>query len=122
MASDTDFLTTQKNGVVAINGLNQTLVSFADVYAYGLGKLRSQTVTATTQIATGSGRLVSMNIVVAGAAGLVHDALVASASGLNAIAVSPASVGTVAVGAPFTTGLVVAPGAGQSVNVVYSLD
>jgi hypothetical protein len=33
-----------------------------------------------------------------------------------------AAVGTYAVGAKFTHGLVVAPGTGQSINVTYSLD
>lgn len=40
----------------------------------------------------------------------------------NRITATAASVATVQIGAPFTTGLVVEPGAGQSLNVIYSLD
>jgi hypothetical protein len=40
----------------------------------------------------------------------------------NRMTATAASVATVQIGAPFTTGLVVEPGAGQSLNVIYSLD
>jgi hypothetical protein len=40
----------------------------------------------------------------------------------NRMTATAASVATVPIGAPFTTGLVVEPGAGQSLNVIYSLD
>jgi hypothetical protein len=35
---------------------------------------------------------------------------------------TPLTIGTYLVGAPFTTGLVIVPGTGQSINAIYSLD
>jgi hypothetical protein len=194
MATLDDILTTQKNGVVAINNLNQSLTAFYDKYTYVSGQYRSVTVTSRTEVARGSGRLIAMNIVVAGAAGGIYDEIVANVtlatgdgskatvsftpavdfavgdtifvtgidpSGYNEAAgdtvtdivsatsvkyvnattatyvsggfvfnkkaseliiVTPASPGITQIGAPFTKGLVIEPGAGQSVNVTYSLD
>ena len=199
MATLDDILTTQKNGVVAINNINQTLTSFYNKYAYVAGSLRSATVTSRTQVAVGSGRLVAIVVVVKGSAdGFVYDSRTptittatdngttatityvgsyavaindtvvitgnsvsaynisavvngvgtgavtgtytlqfpltpnpgAGTGGLlfnqnpaNVIATSPtAAVGVYQVGSPFSTGLVIAPGTGQSVNVIYSLD
>lgn len=194
MATLDDILTTQKNGVVAINNLNQSLAAFYEKYAYVSGQYRSLTVTSRTEVARGSGRLISMNIVVAGAAGGIYDEIVANVtlatgdgskatvsftpavdfavgdtifvtgvdpSGYNEAAgdtvtdvvsttsvkyanattaayvsggfvfnkkaseliiVTPASTGITQIGIPFTKGLVIEPGAGQSVNVTYSLD
>lgn len=194
MATLDDILTTQKNGVVAVNNLNQTLTAFYNKYTYVSGQYRSTTVTSRTEVARGSGRLISMNIVVAGAAGGIYDEIVANVtlatgdgskatisftpavdfavgdtvyvSGINPagynnagvnpvtdvvsptsiryvnattttyvsgglvfnkkatelIIVTPAVVGITQIGLPFSKGLVIDPGAGQSVNVTYSLD
>lgn len=194
MATLDDILTTQKNGVVAINNLNQSLTAFYNKYTYVSGQYRSETITSRTQVARGSGRLISMNVVVAGAAGGIYDEIVANVtlatgdgskatisftpavdfavgdtayitgitpSGYNAAAgvavsdvvsstsikyinattttyvsgglvfnkkaseliiVTPAVVAITQIGTPFTKGLVIDPGAGQSVNVTYSLD
>lgn len=51
------------------------------------------------------------------AAGIVFNQKAA-----NRICATSITVDTHLVGAPFTTGLVIEPGAGQSVNVIYSLD
>lgn len=194
MATLDDILTTQKNGVVAVNNLSQALTSFYNKYTYVSGQYRSATVSSRTEVARGSGRLISMNIVIAGAAGGIYDEIVANVtlvtgdtakatisftpavnfavgdtifvtgvdpSGYNEltgdtvtdvvsstsvkyanattttyvsgglvfnkkaselIIVTPASTGITQIGAPFTKGLVIDPGAGQSVNVTYSLD
>lgn len=194
MATLDDILTTQKNGVVAVNNLSQSLNAFYDKYTYISGQYRSETITTRTQVARGSGRLIAMNIVIAGAAGGIYDEIVANVtlatgdgskatisftpavdfavgdtifvtsvnpSGYNnagvnpvtdivsstsvkyanattttyvsggfvfnkkaseLIIVTPASVGITQIGAPFTKGLVIDPGAGQSVNVTYSLN
>jgi hypothetical protein len=53
MATIDDILTTQKNGVVAINNLAQTLTSFYSVYASVTGKSTSNTVNTVTGIFTG---------------------------------------------------------------------
>lgn len=40
----------------------------------------------------------------------------------NVITATGTTAGTYQIGAPFTTGLVIEPGTGQSINVIYSLD
>lgn len=114
-ASLDDILTAQKNGVVAINNLSQGTLR-------GLGTQTSVTVTAATVIYVGAGYLVSFSIVVAGsAAGTISNTnAVASVAAANALCATPATVGIVKVGQVFSTGLVVTPGTGQSINVTYS--
>ena len=119
MATIDDILTTQKNGVVAINNLGTTLKS------YNEGQYTSSTVTGSTLIVAGAGRLVSIIIVIAGTTtGYVYNSsTVAGILPANAIlALPPSAVGVYPVGAKFTAGLVIVPGTGQSVNVTYSLD
>jgi len=114
-ASLDDILTTQKNGVVAINNLAQTT-------ARGLGTQTSVTVTAATLIYAGTGYLVSFSVIVAGStAGTISNAgTTATVSAANALCAIPATVGIVKVGQIFSKGLVVTPGTGQSINVTYS--
>jgi len=115
MASQDDMLTTQKNGVLATN-------SVVSVIRRAQGQYTSQTVTAATVIATGEGFLVNFSIVVAGAAGVIYNFnSVTSPPASGALAATPATVGIYSAGMVFTSGLVVVPGAGQSVNVTYSL-
>ena len=115
MASQDDMLTTQKNGVLATN-------SVVSVIRRAQGQYTSQTVTAATLIATGEGFLVGFSVVVAGAAGLIHNFNTAtSPTAASALAATPATIGIYPAGMVFTSGLVVVPGAGQSVNVTYSL-
>jgi hypothetical protein len=115
MASQDDMLTTQKNGVLATN-------SVVSVIRRAQGQYTSQTVTAATLIATGEGFLVNFSVVVAGAAGLINNFnSVTSPPAAGALAATPATVGIYPAGMVFTSGLVVVPGAGQSVNVTYSL-
>ncbi len=115
MASLDDILTTQKNGVVAINNLSQGTLR-------GLGTQTSATVTAATVIYANRGYLVNFSVVVAGStAGTISNAgTIASVAATNALCAIPATVGVVKVGQVFSDGLVVTPGTGQSVNVTYS--
>ena len=116
MANIDDLLTTTKNAVVAINNLSQT-------YKYFHGQKTAPIVTASTLVAAGSGYIVNFVVTVAGAAGTINNsATTAGAGASNVLFVTPATVGVYAVGARFTNGLVVIPGAGQSVTVTYSLD
>lgn len=117
MATLDDILTAQKNGVVAINNLNQTTAKIA-------GTATAATVAASTVAVSGVGRLVSFSVTVAGSsAGMVHDAsVVASAAATNALAAVPNVLGVYQVGARFSRGLTIVPGTGQSLNVTYSLD
>ena len=114
-ASIDDLLTTQKNGVVAINGLAQAT-------ARTLGTQTSLTVTAATLIYVGKGYLVNFSVVVAGStAGTINNTgAVASVAAANALCAIPATVGVVKLGQVFSAGLVVTPGTGQSVNVTFS--
>lgn len=67
MATLDDILTTQKNGVIAINNLNQTLTTFQKNYAYAVGQYTSDGISATGAIISlSAGRLVSINTIVAG--------------------------------------------------------
>ena len=113
-ASLSDILTAQKNGVVAINGVAQTNLR-------SLGTVTSQTVTTATVIFVGQGYLVNFSVIVAGAAGVIYDFnSTSSPPAADALCATPATVGVFKTGQVFTTGLVVVPGAGQSINVTYS--
>lgn len=122
MATLDDILTTQKNGVVAINNLNQT-------NSYLGGRITSATVAAasgSTLIVTGSGRLINYSITIKGsAAGFVYNAISTNTTAPeNALIATTATqeVGVYSAGLHFSNGLVVSPGTGQSINVTYSLD
>jgi hypothetical protein len=110
-----DLLTTQKNGVVAINNLSQGSLR-------SLGTQTSVTVTAATVIYIGSGYLVNFSVVVAGStAGTINNAnSIASVAAANALCVVPNSVGITKAGQIFSSGIVVTPGTGQSINITYS--
>jgi len=115
MSSLDTIATIQKNGVIAINGLAQT-------NARGLGTTTSSVITSGTLVLSGAGYLVRYSILVAGSAGTINNAASTSASAPgNALCVTQATVGIYNVGIPFTNGLVVNPGSGQSVVVVYSI-
>lgn len=79
MATLDDILTTQKNGVVAINNLSQTLTSFYTDYSYISGENTSGSVTSTTAqtVASGAGRFVAYTTVATGGSstGLVYDSI-----------------------------------------------
>lgn len=119
MANLDDILTTQKNGVIAINNINQ--ISY-----YLGGRVTSQTVNSDTVIAISSGRIVSYSITEKGStAGKIYNsATVANASTSNQLLSTTATqeVGVYTAGLVFTNGLVVSPGTGQYINVTYSLD
>lgn len=192
MATLDDQLTASKNGVVGINAIGEAVADFASRIA---GEFRSLTVTSRTEIASGPGRLLAINVIAAGSAsGKIYDSIMPQATGssgtgvnatvtyrqtyafdagdtvivsgmapagyntiaagvvivsststsvtyanvttgtmttagrvfnpkaANVISATPTTIGTYYVNAPFTTGLVVDPGASQSINVVYSLD
>lgn len=119
MASLDDILTTQKNGVVALNNVFNAL-SILNPTA------TSATVTAPTLIVAGRGRLLSFSVVIAGSgAGTVHNAGAPPGTpngntAANALVATPATVGVYPVNMIFTNGLLIVPGTGQSINVTYS--
>lgn len=74
MASPDDFLTTHKNGVIAINNLSQTLDSLYNKLTYVYGTTTSDGLSAAAAVATAPGRLVRIHVLVAGsAAGTASD-------------------------------------------------
>lgn len=79
-------------------------------------------ITAATLIVARPGRVARINVVVAGsAAGSVNDsATVAGAGAANQIAATPNSLGPIQLNFPFTNGLVITPGTGQTLSVAYS--
>lgn len=93
MATLDDILTTQKNGVVAINNLSQALNSFYSSYTYLSGESTSGSITSTTAqtVVRGSGRFVSYTTAATGGAttGLIYDSVsyaTTSATGTGSVA------------------------------------
>lgn len=78
MATIDDILTTQKNGVIAINNLSQSLTSFYEVYNSVVGNTTSNTLTTNSQVFKGSGRLVGFTVVTAGSAGALYDSVLST--------------------------------------------
>lgn len=122
MANIDDLVTVQKNGVVAINDLTAALKAFRDIYTSFVGDKTYLGAKDASLIAQGAGRLVNMVVSVAGSgAGTIHDAAtVAAADASNVISVIPMAVGIGAINVPFTNGLVIKPGTGQTVTITYS--
>lgn len=116
MASLDDILTTQKNGVVAINGYTSTNLRAQGTYT-------SATVTANTLVISGRGYLVSWSVLNAGSApGFIYNYNAATGySAPNALCSTGSAIGIFPAGLVFTSGLVIVPGTGQSINVTYFL-
>jgi len=116
VASLDDVVTVQKNGVIAINNLSQATLREQ-------GTLTSATVTAATLVFQGKGRLVNFSVVVAGSAsGGVYNSTSTSPTSAQQLCAVPTTIGIYPVGQIFTSGLVVVPGTGQSINVTYSTE
>ena len=109
-----DILTSLQSGVTAMNTVGQQL-------ARQVPNMSSGTVTASKLIQVGPVRLHGVSIIVAGAAGLLHDAALASdaASG-NAIYVTQATIGYYPLQLIFLNGLVYVPGASQEASFHFS--
>lgn len=112
MASLSDILTTAKNVVTAINGVAQTYLAVQ-------GSQISSDITTATLLKKGSGRVATVSIIVGGANGFIYDASVDTAT-TKPIYVIPNTVGVIFVNLPVVNGIVVVPGAGQTVSVSYS--
>ena len=112
MASLDDILTVGKNIVTAINGLSQTYLSVN-------GTRQTAAITSDTLLKTGGGRVAVVSVTVGGAAGSIYDVSNVTLTS-NKIYVIPTTAGTYFVNLPVNNGIVVAPGAGQTVTVSYS--
>lgn len=116
MASLDDIATIQKNGVIAVNTLNQTLQR---IY----GSNTSTTVSANTLVLTGPGRLINVSVTSAGTTnGAIHNcSTVAAAATSNKLASITNTIGVFPMNLLFTNGLVIVVGTGQELNVTYSV-
>lgn len=126
-ASLDDILTTQKNGVQAINELARALSDFKILYESFVGTETTNTLVSTTGalIKVGSGRVV--NFAVSGSpssVGYLYDASsVADAisnSPRDIICEIPATNGIYPANLFFHDGLILVCGTGMQVNVTYS--
>lgn len=116
MASLDDILTTQKNGVVGINGLTQAFLRY-------IGTNTSLSVATTTVVVVGAGRIVNVSIVDGGSAeGFIYNAT-SSAALIDSqkLAAIGTTAGVTVLNLVFTAGLVIVPGTGQLINVTYSI-
>lgn len=115
MASPDDLLTTQKNGVIAINALNET-------WLRSQGKATSLTISADTLITAVRGYLVNVSVVVAGTTpGEIYNAATsAGAIASNLLAIAPNTAGVYPLGIVFSSGIYIKIGTGQELNITYS--
>ena len=111
MASLDDLLTATKNIVTAINNAAQTYLNVN-------GSTVSTAITAATVVKGSSGRVCSVSVIVAGAAGKIYDATTTSAT-TGVVYVIPATIGVFVVNIPTLYGIVVAPGSAQTVTVSF---
>ena len=114
MASLDDILTTQKNGVVAINSYAKILSTFAGSYS-------TKELSASTVIKNSSGWLATVSVIVAGTTqGYLYDTNSTSTTTGNRIYAVPNTLGIYQIQVPFATGLVFVPGTGSIISVGYS--
>lgn len=121
MANLDDIVTVQKNGVIAVNSLVQTLTQFKELYGNFVGTNSLTGISTDSLVYTGSGRIVILSVIVPGSGGTIHDSTtVNDANNSNAICAIPDVVGIYAVNFPFTNGLVVKPASASIVSITYS--
>lgn len=105
-------LATFQNITTAINTLSTT---WADIQ----GIATSGSLSAATVVKAAPGRLCSVVVTTAGAAGTIYDSTNAAATS-NPIFVVPATLGVYVVNIPCAFGIVYAPGSAQVAVVSYS--
>jgi hypothetical protein len=113
MASLSDILTAAKNVVTSVNQLGRT-------YLIVNGFSRSQTMTATTLVSSGQGRIASVSVVIAGSSDCVIYDSNSTSSLTSPLAAVTNAVGVKVINMPYNNGLVVVPGTGMTVVVSYS--
>lgn len=126
-ASLDDILTTQKNGVQAVNALVQALNEFKDLYRSFVGTDTTNTLTSTSGalVKTGSGRVVNFSISgTPTTVGYLYDAATVADALTNdpkdIICELPDTNGIYQANLFFHDGLVVVCGTGMQVNITYS--
>ena len=84
------------------------------------GRLSTLNITAATVVKATPGRLFKVSVIVAGAAGTINDcATTGVAAASNQVGTTPAAVGTTDFNWPMQAGIVVVPGAGQTVAITW---
>lgn len=112
MAGQSDLLSAAQNIATAINDA-------ASTYLRVQGLKNFPTISIATLVKSGQGRLATVIVTTAGAAGKIYDANAATAT-TGLIYIIPAAIGVYVVNFPVGLGIVVAPGAAQVVSVSYS--
>lgn len=113
MASLGDILTTTKNIVIALNQLGQTYLQVEGSKSY-------TNMTKATLVQLGQGRIARLVVVVAGSEpGAVYDSSSESDKS-NRLFIIPTDIGISEINIPVNNGILVAPGTGQTVTIVYS--
>jgi hypothetical protein len=114
-ASLDDILTTQKNGVVGINGVSDTLYNLQ-------GYRNSREISTTTLLQQGDSWVAKVSVIVAGSTtGLIYDAPSIQLAGVgNRIYVIDNQIGIQDVFLPANQGIVVEPGTGMILCVSFS--
>lgn len=107
-------LTAAQNIATALNNANQTTLAIN-----GTQNAAALTDAGAVLVKSGSGRVATVSVLVAGAEGAIYDTNDATSTA-NQVYVIPAVVGAVFVNMPVTNGIVVAAGAAQVVTVSYS--
>jgi hypothetical protein len=118
MATLDDILSTQKNGVQAINNLSQ-------VTSITIGTTTNLEISAATLVKNKAGWIAKISVIVAGSTdGVVYDATSTATAGVgNRLFIIPTATtaGTILnVSMPTSNGIVVTPGTGMIVSVSYS--
>lgn len=113
MSSLSDILTAAKNVVTSVNQLGLT-------YLKVQGATRSITMTSSTLVVSGQGRIASVSVIVAGSTACVIYDSNNAASTTSAIAAVTNAIGVTVINMPYNNGLVVVPGTGMTVVITYS--
>jgi hypothetical protein len=100
---------------------NFTPPSTMPVDNYPPGAATVLAITAATVLKAAPGRLVRINVVVAGsAAGSANDVATTGAAGVgNQIAAIPNTIGPIPLDWPCATGIVIVPGTGQTLTAAF---
>jgi hypothetical protein len=115
-ASLDDILTAQKNGVIALNAIQQALAS-------EVATVTTAVATSSTFVVAGKGRLLRVSILVAGSTtGFVHNsATPTGGAASNALVACPNTIGVYEANVVFSAGLLIEPGTSQSISITYLL-
>jgi hypothetical protein len=121
MATIDDLFTAQKNGVVAINTLNQTWLLYNRRQH---GDNTSKCLIAPTLITTGNGYIATVSVVKEGkSTGLIYNS--GSTEQLpddTRLVAIPKEIGVYRVDCQFGKGIVVVPGDEHAITITYTLD